>query len=228
MKEIGPKDEGNASPLDPPTDTNPLGGMLQLYFSQNFRKNIMKLKTILVFIKGRRPKVLYVDCLTRRLNSELLVLTGWGLAWDCGGGSGVYGSAARWRHRRRSATWTRMWLVNDEHLFSSLNVHVYDPLGLFRSLHVSVRRWNQCWHHLEKCSCWPQKINFSFSVVLPRSVYKRVKMSSFSSEQQKQNARRVVLNQNVILCAYPMMTHSIYCFFLCKQCLSHNGKIPKQ
>ena len=57
---------------------------------------------------------------------------------------------------------------------------------------------------------------------------KRVKMSSFFSEQQKQNARRVVLNQNVILCAYPMMTHSIYCFFLCKQCLSHNEKFPKQ
>ena len=72
------------------------------------------------------------------------------------------------------------------------------------------------------------KINFSFVVALLGSVCKRVKMSSFLSEQQKQNARRVVLNQNVILCAYPMMTHSIYCFFLCKQCLSHNEKFPKQ
>ena len=39
-----------------------------------------------------------------------------------------------------------------------------------------------------------EKINFSFGVVLSGSVCKRVKMPSFSSEQQKQNARRVVLN----------------------------------
>ena len=73
-----------------------------------------------------------------------------------------------------------------------------------------------------------KNINFSFGVTLAGSVCKRVKMSSFFSEQQKRNARCVVLKQNVILCAYPMITHSIYCFFLCKQCLSHNGKFPKQ
>ena len=47
-------------------------------------------------------------------------------------------------------------------------------------------------------------------------------MSSFFSEQQKQNARRIVLNQNVILCAYPMMTHSIA--FSCVNNVYHTMK----